>query len=84
MSSRTFLRRFHDPTGGTPGDWLIAERVEAAKALLRGGALGIEAIAEAVGFGSAHALRYHFRTRAELPPSAYRQRFLPVARLADA
>lgn len=83
MSPRTFLRRFHDATGSTPGDWLIAERVEAAKTLLCGPPLRIEAIAQAVGFGSAHALRHHFRTRTGLAPSAYRQRFLPMAGTAE-
>ncbi len=77
MSPRTFLRRFHDATGTTPGEWLIAERVEAAKALLCGGPRGIEAIAAAVGFASAHGLRHHFRARTGLSPSAYRQQFMP-------
>lgn len=78
MSLRTFLRRFKDATGMTPGDWLMAERVEAAKALLCGGDLGIDGVAMAVGFGSAHALRHHFRHRTGVPPSTFRQRFLPT------
>lgn len=68
MSLRTFLRRFKDATGMTPGDWLMAERVEAAKALLCGSDLGIDTIAMTVGFGSAHVLRHHFRSRTGLPP----------------
>lgn len=78
MSPRTFLRRFHEATDTTPGDWLIAERVEAAKTLLCDEPNNIEAIAMAVGFASAHALRHHFRARTGLSPSAYRQRFIPV------
>lgn len=78
MSLRTFLRRFKNATGMTPGVWLRTERVEAAKALLSGGHLGIDAISTAVGFGSAHALRHHFRSRTGLPPSAFRQQFLPT------
>ena len=78
MSRRTFLRRFKSATGMTPGDWLMTERVEAAKELLCGGHLGIDAISTAVGFGSAHALRHHFRSRAGVPPSAFRQQFLPT------
>ncbi len=31
MSPRTFLRRFAEATGATPGDWLTMERVAAAK-----------------------------------------------------
>ncbi|WP_442900742.1 helix-turn-helix domain-containing protein [Falsirhodobacter sp. 20TX0035] len=76
MSLRTFLRRFRDATGVTPGGWLIEERVEAAKVLLCRGRLGIEEVAVAVGFASAHALRHHFRTRTGLSPVAYRQQFL--------
>lgn len=78
MSLRTLLRRFRDATGTTPGDWLIAERVEAAKELLCDSRLGIEGIAQSVGFGSAHALRHHFRSRAGVSPSAFRLRFLPT------
>ncbi len=83
MSPRTFLRRFQDATGTTPGDWLIAERVEAARALLCGGGLGIEAVAMAIGFGSGHTLRHHFRQRTGLSPSAFRLRFLPTGTAAS-
>ncbi|WP_232830725.1 transcriptional regulator FtrA [Tropicimonas sp. IMCC34011] len=79
MSLRTFLRRFRDATGTTPGDWLIAERVEAAKALLCEGHISIEGVSQAVGFGSAHAFRYHFRSRTGLTPSSYRLLFLPTS-----
>jgi AraC family transcriptional regulator, transcriptional activator FtrA len=82
MSLRTFLRRFKDATGMTPGDWLMAERVEAAKTLLCGSDLGIDMIAMTVGFGSAHALRHHFRNRTGLPPSTFRHRFLPTGAVA--
>lgn len=78
MSVRTFLRRFHEATGTTPRDWLIVERVEAAKQLLCAGGLGIDAISAAVGFGSGHALRHHFRQRSGLTPTEYRSRFLPA------
>jgi AraC family transcriptional activator FtrA len=79
MSLRTFLRRFHDATGRSPGDWLVEERIEAAKVLLCERALGIETISAAVGFGSAHALRHHFRSKAGLTPTEYRSRFIPVS-----
>ncbi|MCM5557256.1 transcriptional regulator FtrA [Pleomorphomonas sp. JP5] len=81
MSLRTFLRRFQDATGMSPGDWLVSERVEAAKNLLSSGDLAIEAVAAAVGFGSAHALRHHFRTKIGLTPTEYRSRFVRVERL---
>ena len=78
MSLRTFLRRFQEATGASPGDWLISERVEAAKSLLSSDDLAIEGVAAAVGFGSAHALRHHFRKKVGLTPTEYRSRFVRV------
>ena len=68
--------------GASPGDWLISERVEAAKSLLSSDDLAIEGVAAAVGFGSAHALRHHFRRKVGLTPTEYRSRFLRVERRA--
>lgn len=79
MSRRTFERRFIEATGLGPGEWLIAERVEAAKVLLTGTTAPMEEVAAAVGFGTAHALRHHFRARMRLTPSAYRQQFMQIA-----
>ena len=76
MTSRTFLRRFSEATGATPGDWLIAERVAAARQLLCQEAARMEDIASAVGFGSAHTLRHHFRRKLGLSPTEYRARFI--------
>ena len=76
MSTRTFLRRFTEATGQTPGDWLAAERVNEAKRLLCQGQAAMEAIAMAVGFGSAHTLRHHFRSKVGLSPGEYRARFM--------
>ncbi len=75
MSPRTFQRRFFEATGLTPGDWLIQERLEAAKDLLSQGDDAMDTIAAAVGFGSAHALRHHFRKKLGLRPTDYRARF---------
>lgn len=76
MSLRTFLRRFDEMTGESPGAWLIAERVEAAKTLLARRAGGVDVIASTVGFGSGHALRQQFRKVTGLTPTEYRSRFL--------
>lgn len=73
MSRRTFERRFGEATGQGPGEWLVTERIEAAKDLLVRSAMSMEAVAEAVGFGSAHGLRHHFRTLVSLTPTAYRR-----------
>jgi AraC family transcriptional regulator, transcriptional activator FtrA len=75
MSKRTFERRFVQATGQGPGEWLADERIEAAKDILIRSNRSIEEIAEAVGFGSAHALRHHFRRRMRLSPSDYRREF---------
>lgn len=72
MSQRTFLRRFEEATGSTPGNWLIGERLEAAKRLLTSGDHSIDQVSSTVGLGTAHALRSHFRKRLGMTPSDYR------------
>lgn len=76
MSVRTFLRRFEEATGQTPGDWLVSERVGAAQLLLCQERASMDAIAQAAGFGSPYALRHHFRKRIGISPTEYRARFL--------
>ena len=79
MSRRTFERRFVEATGLGAGEWLVAERVEAAKDLLTRTTVPMEDVAMAVGFGTAHALRHHFRARVRLSPSAFRKEFLAAS-----
>ncbi|AVP96068.1 transcriptional regulator FtrA [Ahniella affigens] len=74
-SPRSFSRRFHHATGASPGEWVIAERVNQAKRLLEESSLGLEAIASEVGIGSATNLRHQFRKRLGLSPMTYRRRF---------
>lgn len=76
MSPRTFLRRFAELTGQSPGQWVVAERVEHAKRLLEGSALPVERIATEVGLGSMQALRHHFQQQLGLSPRQYRAMFL--------
>ena len=76
MSSRTFLRRFTESTGQSPGQWLIAERIDQAQRLLESSHLSIERIAALVGFGSVQALRHHFQAKLALSPSEYRSMFM--------
>jgi AraC family transcriptional regulator, transcriptional activator FtrA len=76
MSLRTFLRRFDEATGTSPGAWLTTERIEASKGLLSSGEASIDAIALALGLGTAHALRKHFREKLGITPTEYRSRFL--------
>jgi AraC family transcriptional activator FtrA len=75
MSERTFLRRFAEATGRSPGDWLADVRTEEARRLLEATALSIEQVAARVGFGSAGAMRHHFGRATGLTPRDYRERF---------
>ena len=75
MSQRTFIRRFIDASGCSPGEWLINERVHAAKSFLCEYSSPMEDIASAVGFGSAQVLRHHFRQRVGISPTKYRASF---------
>jgi AraC family transcriptional regulator, transcriptional activator FtrA len=75
MSRRTFIRRFEEATGVPPGEWVVHERTVQARHLLEATSLSVEEIATAVGFGSADALRHHFRTRLDTSPARYRMGF---------
>lgn len=76
MSLRTFQRRFEAMTGEAPGAFVLAERVARARDLLETAAEpGTEEIAARCGFGSAAALRHHFKRRVGVSPGAYRRRF---------
>lgn len=75
MSERTFLRRFAEATGTTPGEWLVGERLAHARTLLEETDLPVERIATECGFGAAATLRHHFRQRLGTAPRLYRERF---------
>lgn len=76
MSPRTLQRQFHDATGMAPYEWLVRERVAAAREMLEAPTpLPIGRIAELAGFGSEESLRRHFRRIVLTSPSAYREQF---------
>lgn len=75
MSERTFIRRFREATGQSPGDWLVTARVERARELLEAGSASIEEAARLSGFGGAATLRHHFRRKLGVSPAEYRARF---------
>ncbi|HET9872386.1 MAG TPA: helix-turn-helix domain-containing protein [Propionibacteriaceae bacterium] len=77
MSERTFARRFKAETGTTAHRWLVQQRILAARQLLEDSDLGVEQIADRVGFNSAVVLREHFRREIGLAPAEYRRRFVP-------
>jgi AraC family transcriptional activator FtrA len=79
ISKRTFLRRFTESTGTSPGEWLAATRLEEAKRLLEQGSDSIESVAMQAGFGSLQVLRDHFRKSMGLSPRVYRASFRPAS-----
>jgi transcriptional regulator GlxA family with amidase domain len=75
MSRRSFIRHFRAATGATPHAWLVAQRLARAEELLETTDLGVEQVAERVGFGSAAVLREQFTRRRGTSPRAYRRTF---------
>ncbi|MBL0887203.1 GlxA family transcriptional regulator [Myceligenerans indicum] len=79
MSVRTFTRRFREETGESPGQWLIRERVDAARQYLEDTDLAVERIAARCGFGTAQSLRAHMQAALDVTPTQYRRTFRTVA-----
>jgi len=75
MSERTFARNFLKETGLPPAQFVLAARVERAKALLERAAWPLERVAERSGFGSVDALQRAFAKRVGISPRDYRARF---------
>ncbi|MFI0820404.1 GlxA family transcriptional regulator [Streptomyces sp. NPDC021098] len=74
-SPRTLARRFEATTGTTPLRWLRGQRIARARALLEGGDLPMDRIAELCGLGTAANLRRHFTRAVGVPPHDYRRAF---------
>lgn len=74
-SARSFQRHFVSAMGMPPGEWLLAQRLAAARTLLEESDAGVDDIALQVGFGDAATLRGHFRSRLGTSPGGYRKRF---------
>jgi AraC family transcriptional activator FtrA len=75
MSSRNLGRHFRSVTGTTPLQWLLTQRIRRAQELLETTSESIEAVAAAVGMGTATTLRRHFNRTVGVPPDAYRRTF---------
>ncbi|MDQ3676599.1 MAG: helix-turn-helix domain-containing protein [Actinomycetota bacterium] len=84
MSVRTFTRRFRAEVGMSANRWITQQRVDGARSLLETSDLPVESIAYEVGFGTATALRQHFRAALGVSPSAYRRTFRAAERIAVA
>jgi AraC family transcriptional activator FtrA len=75
VSPRTLTRRFVEQLGTSPGQWLLAQRIAAARDLLESSDLPLDAIARRVGLSSATNLRRRFLTALGTTPGAYRRAF---------
>ncbi|WP_425839837.1 GlxA family transcriptional regulator [Streptomyces fractus] len=75
LSGRTLARRFTEQLGTSPGQWLLDQRIDAARVLLEQTDLPVEAVAARVGLTSAVNLRRRFRAQLGTTPGAYRRVF---------
>jgi AraC-like DNA-binding protein len=74
LSRSAFFERFTRTVGVPPMEYLLAWRMAVAKDLLRGNDLGIEEVAERVGYGSASTFSTAFSRHVGQPPSHYAAR----------
>ncbi|MEV7801510.1 helix-turn-helix domain-containing protein [Microbispora sp. NPDC088329] len=75
VSTRTLARRFAEQLGASPGQWLLAQRLAAARDLLESSDLPLDAVARRVGLSSATNLRRRFLHALGTTPGAYRRAF---------
>ncbi len=75
MSERHLSRVFTRELGITPAGYVERARVDVARGVLEQTALGLDAVAEACGFGSVETLRRAFHRSVGITPTDYRARF---------
>ncbi|WP_433514657.1 GlxA family transcriptional regulator [Nonomuraea sp. CA-143628] len=75
VSTRTLARMFTAQLGTSPGQWVLAQRIAGARALLEETDLSVDAIAARVGLSSATNLRRRFNDALRTTPAAYRRAF---------
>jgi AraC family transcriptional regulator len=73
ISQYYFSRMFKQSTGVSPYQYVMRQRIERAKYLLRTTPLSVAAIAEKVGFSSQNQLTIQFRKFIATTPSGYRK-----------
>lgn len=71
LSRSAFFKRFRAAVGLPPMEYLLAWRMALAKDHLRGKALGMQEIAERIGYGSASAFSTAFTRFVGVPPSRF-------------
>jgi transcriptional regulator GlxA family with amidase domain len=77
MSARNFARLFKRQTDMTPGDYVEAARVEAARRMLEESDTPLKKVASLCGFADHSGLRRAFVRRVKVTPADYRHRFRP-------
>ncbi|MFD0265003.1 GlxA family transcriptional regulator [Streptomyces sp. NPDC127106] len=75
LSERHFARVFRQETGTTPGAYVEAARVEAARRLLESTDQPLDRVAAACGLGSVETLHRALRKQIGTTPAVYRRRF---------
>ncbi len=71
LSRSAFFERFTRSVGIPPMEYLVGWRMALAKQLLRGPSVGLEQVAERVGYSSASNFSTAFSRHVGLPPSRY-------------
>jgi AraC-like DNA-binding protein len=71
LSRSAFFARFNRTVGLAPMEYLLAWRMALAKKLLADRKLGVEDVAERIGYGSASAFTVAFARHAGIPPARY-------------
>jgi transcriptional regulator GlxA family with amidase domain len=75
MGARHFSRVFSETFGTTPGRYVEAVRLDAARERLANSRRTIESVASSVGFASADVFRRAFERRFGVSPTTYRRHF---------
>ena len=79
VSRATLDRRFQEETGQTPHDYLVQQRIQAAKEmLLAGSTASLEEISRACGFTNRRRMNLVFKQVTGVLPAQWRQSQPPV------
>jgi AraC family transcriptional regulator len=74
LSRATLARKFHQLIGLSPHQYIMARRVEAARAMLRNSKLDLSLIAQELGFASQSHFTQIFHSATGCTPKQFRQR----------
>jgi AraC-like DNA-binding protein len=73
MSERTFRRRFTEEVGVAPSHYRVQQRIDAAKRLLHETALGVDEVAERLGYCDTKFLHRQFKQITGMTPAEFRR-----------